>query len=101
VDTKKPAANLIVRWCVVPVGSPTGSDMPRDVLDLMRALYGRIVSHEAQAAQAARKADAFERDGRYGEAELLRVLARNHRIRAMEVRAHIGLIEMGFGPDGD
>ena len=62
--------------------------MPRDVLELMRALYGRIASHEAQAAQAARKADAFEQDGRYGEAELLRILARDHRIRVLEVRAH-------------
>jgi hypothetical protein len=29
------------------------------------------------------------------------MLARHYRIRAMGVRAHIRLIEMGFGPDGD
>ncbi|MGT2482338.1 hypothetical protein ACU4GR_33695 (plasmid) [Methylobacterium oryzae CBMB20] len=75
--------------------------MPRDIPDLMRALNGRIIAHEAMATQAARKADAFEQDGRYGEAELLRILARDHRIRAMEVRAHIGLLEMRLGPDGD
>ncbi|MGH1572078.1 hypothetical protein ACRAWG_39025 (plasmid) [Methylobacterium sp. P31] len=74
--------------------------MPRDIPDLMRALYGRVTFHEALAAQGARKAEAFERDGRYGEAELLRILARDHRIRAMEVRAHIGLLEMWLGPDG-
>ncbi|MHB2209727.1 hypothetical protein [Methylobacterium sp. CM6257] len=73
--------------------------MPRAVLELMRALYGRIASHEVLAAQTARKAEAFERDGRYGEAELLRILARDHRIRALKVRVHIGLLEMGFGPN--
>jgi hypothetical protein len=75
--------------------------MPLDVLELVRALYGRIATHDDLATQGARKAEAFERDGRYDEAELLRILARDHRIRAMEVRAHIGLIEMWLGPDGD
>jgi hypothetical protein len=71
--------------------------MPRDDRELVRALYGRIATHEHLAAQSARKADAFERDGRYSEAEFLRSLARGHRIRAMEVRAHIGLLEMMLG----
>jgi hypothetical protein len=75
--------------------------MPRDVLELVRALYGQIATHEVLAVQGTRKAEAFERDGRCGEAEFLRVLVRSNRIRAMEVRAHIGLLEMGFGPDGD
>jgi hypothetical protein len=71
--------------------------MPRDVQELVRALYGRIATHEVMAAQGARKAEAFERDGRDSEAEFLRSLARGHRIRVMEVRAHIGLIEMMLG----
>lgn len=75
--------------------------MPRDIQELVRALYCRIATHEDLAARGARKAETFEQDGRYGEAELLRILARDHRIRAMEVRAHIGLIEMRLAPDGD
>ncbi|MGX9984590.1 hypothetical protein [Methylobacterium fujisawaense] len=75
--------------------------MPRDVLELVRALYSQIGTHEALAAQGVGKAETFERDGRYGEAELLRILARDHRIRVLEVRAHIGLLEMGFDRDGD
>jgi hypothetical protein len=75
--------------------------MPHDLLEMMRALHGRIATHEALAAQDVRKADDIEREGRYGEAAVLRALARSHRIRVLEVRAHIGLIEMCFRPDSD
>jgi len=71
--------------------------MPRHILELMRDLHCRIGVHEALATQDARKAEALERSGRYGEAEALRTFARNHRIRALEAHAHIRLAEMGFG----
>ena len=96
-----PPENLIVPRGVEPGVTAAGSNMPRDVLKLIRALYGLLATHEALAAQDVRKANDIEREGRYGEAEVLRALARNHRIRVLEVRAHIGLFEMGFGPDGD
>jgi hypothetical protein len=51
------------------------------------------------AVQDIRKAHEVERAGRYGEAEALRAFARSHRIRVLEVRSHIGLLEMGFGPE--
>jgi hypothetical protein len=95
--TNKPAANLILRREVESVGAVTGFYMPRDVLELRRALYCRIATHEALADQGTRKAETFERDGRYCEAEHLRHLVRSHRIRVMEVRAHIGLLEAVFG----
>jgi hypothetical protein len=75
--------------------------MPRGVPELIRALYRRIATHGALAAQDVRKANDIEREGRYGEAEVLCALARNHRIRVLEVNAQIGLFETGFGPDGD
>ena len=78
-----------------------GSKIPRDVLELIRVLYGRIATHEALAAQDVCKAYGADQDGHHDEAEALRTLARNHRIRALEVGAHIRLLEMGFGPDGD
>jgi hypothetical protein len=73
--------------------------MPREVLDLLQALYGRVATHEALAAQEFRKAYDVEQLGRYGEAEALRAFARSHRIRLLEVRARIGLIKMVFDPE--
>lgn len=73
--------------------------MPREALELMRVLYGRVTLHEALATQGMRKAGCAERQGLHNEAEALRALSRAHRIRVLEDRAHIGLLELQFGPE--
>lgn len=73
--------------------------MPPAVLKLMRDLFRHMAAHEAQAAQDARTAHDIEGQGRYGEAEILRFLARGHRIRILEVRSYIALLEAVFGPE--
>lgn len=72
--------------------------MPREALELMRVLYGRVTLHEALATQDMRKAGHAEHQGFHNEAEALRTLSRAHRIRVLEDRAHIGLLEVQFGP---
>jgi hypothetical protein len=73
--------------------------MPPAVLNLMRDLFCHMAAHEAQAEQDARTAHEVGEEGRYGEAEILRFLARRHRIRILEVRSHIALLEAVFGPE--
>lgn len=75
----------------------TGSEMPPSALKLMRALFCHVAAHEAQAAQDARTAHDVEEEGRYGEAEILRFLARGHRIRILEAQSYIALLEAAFG----
>lgn len=75
--------------------------MPHAVLKLMRVLCRRIAAHEAQAALDARRAHDVEEEGRYGEAVVLRLVARGHRIRILELRSQIALLEAVFGPGRD
>jgi hypothetical protein len=60
--------------------SLTGCEMPDAVLKLMRVLFHRIAAHEAQAAQDPRRAPDVGEEGQYGEAEVLRLIARGHWI---------------------
>lgn len=54
---------------------------------LMRQLTNEMLADEALASAIAQTADEVERDGCFGEAEVLRVVARNHRIRALQGQA--------------
>jgi hypothetical protein len=75
--------------------------MPPTVLKLMRDLFCHMAAHEAQAAHDARMAHEVGEEGRFGEAEILRFLARGHRIRILELRSHIALLEAVFGLERD
>lgn len=75
--------------------------MMEEALDLMRALFQGIVTDETLADEIACIAEVVESSGHYGEAEALCVVSRNHRIRALEARAHIGLLEARFGSLND
>jgi hypothetical protein len=65
---------------------------------LMRALFRGIVADETMAGEAVHIADEAEGRGQYGEAEALRAVSRNHRIRVLETRAHIAMLQAEFGP---
>ncbi len=72
--------------------------MCEEAFELMRVLFSGIVADEARAMEVARIADEADRRGRHGEAEALRVVARHHRIRSLEARAHIAMLDDAFGP---
>jgi hypothetical protein len=72
--------------------------MREQALTLIRALVGGIVADEVTVAELARIAYAEDRNGRHGDAEALRAVCRNHRIRILEARAHIAMLEAEFGP---
>jgi hypothetical protein len=72
--------------------------MREQALTLIRALVGGVVSDEVIAAELSRIACEADRNGRHGEAEALRAVCRNHRIRILEARAHIAMLEAEFGP---
>jgi hypothetical protein len=75
--------------------------MPPAVLKLTRDLFCHMAAHEAQAEHDARTAHQVGEEGRYGEAEILRFLARGHRIRILEIRSYIALLEAVFGLERD
>ncbi|MCJ2136837.1 hypothetical protein MKK69_22760 [Methylobacterium sp. J-026] len=56
-------------------------------LELMRRLTNEMLADEALASAVAQTAAEVERDGCFGEAEVLRVVAHNHRIRALDGQA--------------
>jgi hypothetical protein len=59
------------------------------VMRLMQVLVSDGTSYERSAGEIARIADIFEQNGSFGEAEAMRVLARNYRIRVLEVQGQI------------
>lgn len=66
-------------------------------LDLVRVLAGDIVSDEALAGEIAAIAYLAEREGRFGEAEATRAIARNHRIRALEAQGYLAALRATYG----
>jgi hypothetical protein len=75
--------------------------MREQALTVMRALVSGIVADQAIAAELACIAYRADRNGRHDEAEALRVVCRNHRIRILEARAHIAALEAEFGSLSD
>lgn len=66
-------------------------------LELMRRLMTEVLADEALAREIADAAEAVERDGCFGEAEALRVMARHHRIRGLEARSQFVSLYEAYG----
>ena len=64
----------------------------QQVLKLMQALVGHGMTYETSAAEIAGIADIFEQTGSFGEAEAMRVVARNYRIRVLELQGQIAAL---------
>ncbi|MGH1574949.1 hypothetical protein ACRAWG_35330 [Methylobacterium sp. P31] len=62
------------------------------VMRLMQVLVSDGTSYERSAVEIARIADIFDQNGSFGEAEALRVLARNYRIRVLEMQGQIAAL---------
>jgi hypothetical protein len=62
------------------------------VMRLMQALVRDGTTYDTSAGETARMADIFERNGCFGEAEAMRVVARNYRIRVLDVQGQIAAL---------
>ena len=65
----------------------------QQVLRLMQALVSHGITYETSAGEIASIADIFEESGSFGEAEAMRVVARNYRIRALELQGQIAALQ--------
>jgi hypothetical protein len=63
------------------------------VLKLMQALVSHGITYETSAGEIASIADIFEESGSFGEAEAMRVVARNYRIRVLELQGQIAALQ--------
>lgn len=70
------------------------------VLKLMQVLVRDGTTYETSAAEIALAADIFEQNGSFGEAEAMRVVARNHRIRVLEAQAQIAALRCQYADLG-
>ncbi|MCJ2051791.1 hypothetical protein [Methylobacterium sp. J-070] len=77
------AANLLAAQLLI---------MREKVMRLMQVLVSSGTSYNTSAGEIGRIADAFEKAGSYGDAEAMRVVARNYRIRVLEVQGQIAAL---------
>lgn len=59
---------------------------------LMQVLVREGTTYEKSAVDITRIADIFDQNGSFGEAEAMRALARNYRIRVLEVQGQIAAL---------
>lgn len=71
--------------------------MQEDLLALMRALTEGAVKDEAMAHEAALVAEACQSEGPVDVAQAMWRIARNHRIRAMELRGQLAALCERYG----
>jgi hypothetical protein len=62
------------------------------VVRLMQVLVRDGTTYEKSAGEIAGLADIFDQNGSFGEAEAMRVVARNYRIRILEVQGRIAAL---------
>ena len=68
------------------------STVRKEAIKLMQALVREGTTYETSAGEISKVADSFEQNGSFGEAEAMRVLARNYRIRVLEVQGQIAAL---------
>lgn len=66
------------------------------VMKLMQALVNDGTTYERSAGEIARIADIFEQNDSFCEAEAMRVLARDYRIRVLEVQGQIAALRYQY-----
>jgi hypothetical protein len=68
------------------------STVRKEAIRLMQALAREGTTYETSAGEISKVADSIEQNGGFGEAEAMRVLARNYRIRVLEVQGQIAAL---------
>ncbi|MBP2506269.1 MULTISPECIES: hypothetical protein [Methylobacterium] len=66
------------------------------MLDLMRLMANGIAAEEAFAAEFADEAAQAERMGDSDTAEIMRDLARRHRVKALELDGHLAALRLQY-----
>ena len=82
----------------MPTGPEYSSSAHREAVELMRVLARGLVIDEALAGEIAEIARTAERECLVDEAEALRAIARNHRIRALEAQGYLAALREIYGP---
>ena len=62
------------------------------LMRLMQVLVSNGTTYDTSADEMATIADAFEESGSFEDAEAMRVVARNYRIRVLEVQGQIAAL---------
>ena len=62
------------------------------VMRLTQVLVSNGTTYNTTADEMARIADAFEQTGSFGDAEAMRLVGRNYRIRVLEVQGQIAAL---------